>query len=238
MNQVANASALLATAIASMLANPAMAAEAAKRDTLSLNASATVEVPRDLMVVVLANTREGPDAASVQAALKTALDTALNEARKAAKPGQVDVQTGNFALYPRHNSKGGIVNWQGTAELQIEGRDHAAIAQLTGRITTMTIRGVSYNLSRESREKAENDVTAQAIARFKAKAADYTKQFGYGSYTLGEVAVNGSEPQPMNYGVRAQAMAMNSGGAGDALPTEAGKSPVTVSVNGTVQLMR
>ena len=37
-------------------------------------------------------------------------------------------------------------------------------------------------LSRELREKVEGEVAAQAIARYRAKAADYAKQFGYGGY--------------------------------------------------------
>ena len=75
----------------------------------------------------------------MQSALKQALDAALIEAKKAAKPGQIDVQTGNFSLFPRYSNKGGITGWQGTAELGIEGRDIPGIAKLTGRITTMTI---------------------------------------------------------------------------------------------------
>ena len=47
----------------------------------------------------------------------------------------------------------------------------------------MTIARVSYGVSRELREKVEGEVTAQAIARYRAKAADYAKQFGYTGYT-------------------------------------------------------
>ena len=57
-----------------------------------------------------------PDAA-VQSALKRALDAALAEARKAAKPGLVDVQTGNFSLFPRYGKNNLINGWQGNAEL-------------------------------------------------------------------------------------------------------------------------
>ncbi len=36
----------------------------------------------------------------------------------------------------------------------------------------MTIARVGYSLSREARERLEGEVAAQAIARFRAKAAD------------------------------------------------------------------
>jgi predicted secreted protein len=202
---------------------------------VALTASATVEVPKDLLSVTLTLTRDGPDAGAVQTQLKQALEAALAEARRAARPGQVDVQTGNFSLFPRSNGKGLITAWQGTAELQVEGRDTAAIAQLVGRISTMTVGRVVQGLSREQREKAEGEVTAQAIARYRAKAADAAKAFGYGSYVIREVNVSSNDPPPFVPMVRAQMMSKDSAESA-ALPTEAGRAAVTVTVSGSVQL--
>ena len=41
----------------------------------------------------------------------------------------------------------------------------------------MTIARVGYSLSRESREKVEGELAAQAIGRYRAKAADYAAAF-------------------------------------------------------------
>jgi predicted secreted protein len=202
---------------------------------LNLTASATVEVPRDVLQITFSTTRDGPDANAVQSQLKQALDAALAEARKAAKPGQVDVQTGAFSLTPRYAPKGGtITGWQGTAELVVEGRDIAAVSQLAGRITTLTVGRAAYNLSREAREKAEADVSAQAIARYRAHAAEYAKQFGYAGYAIREVSVNASDamPPPMP---RMRSMAAAAAPSED-LPVEAGRTTVTVQVNGTIQM--
>jgi predicted secreted protein len=203
---------------------------------VNLTASAFVEVQKDMMSVALAATREGTDPNVIQQGLKQALDAALTEAKKVSKPGQLDVQTGNFSLYPRYNNKGLISGWQGTAELIVEGRDMTAIGQLVGRISSMTVARVSYSLSRELREKSEGDVSAQAIARYRARAADYAKQFGYAGYTIREVTVMANEPPggpiPM---MRMQAMAAKEDSG---LPTEAGKAQVVVNVNGTVQMNR
>ena len=144
---------------------------------LNINSAASVEVSKDVLGVAFTVTREGADAQAVQSALKQALDVALNEARKIAKPGQVEVQTGNFSLYPRYGNptKGGqpVINgWQGTTELSVQGKDIAAIAQLSGRIQTMTIARVGYALSREARETVETEVTAQAIALARQGCAD------------------------------------------------------------------
>lgn len=222
--------------IAIALAAPAaFAATEAPSGVLSLNASASAEVTRDLLTVVLSATREGADAQAVQGALKQALDAALAEAKRAARPGQVEVQTGNFSLYPRTTAKGGIAGWQGSAELVIEGRDAPAIAALSGRITTMTVARVGQGLSREAREKAEGEVSAQAIAAYRAKAADYAKQFGYASVVMRELNVQSGEP---GFAPMAMARAKTMQAADESLPVEAGKATVTVTVSGTVQMLK
>jgi predicted secreted protein len=202
-----------------------------------LSSSATVEVTKDLLTVALSASREGPDAAAVQSQLKQALDAALVEARRAAKPGQVDVQTGNFSLFPRYDRNGRISGWQGSTELLIEGRDMPAIGALAGRIGTMTVARVSHGVSRELREKVEGDAAAQAIARFRAKAGDYAKAFGYAGYVVREVNVSAADiaaPVPV--------MAMRAKAAGapadEALPVEPGKGTVVISVGGSVQMTR
>jgi predicted secreted protein len=225
-----SAAVLLAACSLPALADP----PARPQGVLNLQASASVEVAKDLLSVSLAATRDGPDAASVQSALKQALDAALTEARKSARPGQVEVQAGNFSLYPRYGTKGAITGWQGTAELQIEGRDMPAIAQLTGRLPTVAITRVGYGLSREARDKVEADVTAQAISRYRAKAAEISHQFGYTSYAIGEVSVTTDQPQTF---VPMMAMRKSMSAASDeALPVEPGKGTVTATVSGTVQM--
>lgn len=224
-------------AVSATFAAPAWAEMQPPMNVISLSASATVEVTKDLLSVTLSTTKDGNDAATVQAALKQALDAALAEAKKAAKPGQIDVQTGNFSLFPRYSSKGGITGWQGTAELGIEGRDIPGIAQLAGRISTMTIARVGSNLSREQRLKVESDVAAQAIANYRTKAADYTRQFGFTSFNVREVNVSSNEPVAY---AAAPMMRMNAkvADASETLPVELGKGTVSITVNGSVTMTK
>lgn len=227
-----------AVCAAALCSTAALAAEPAlPTGVVALTATASVEVTRDLMAVTLTATREGPDANAVQTALKQALDAALAEAKSVARAGQLDVRTGNFSLNPRYSTKNTLTGWQGSAELVIEGRDLPAISQLAGRIQTMTIARVTQGLSREQREKAEAGVTAQAITRYRAQAATVTQQFGYTSYVVREVSVNGNDqgggPEPTMF--RAKAM---SAMADAPLPVEAGMASVSVTVSGTVQMLK
>ena len=207
---------------------------------LTLNSSASIEVTKDVLTVVFTVAREGSDAQTVQSGLKQSLDAALVEARKIAKPATVEVQTDNFSLHPRYAApvKGAppvISGWQGTTELIVRGKDIAAIAQLTGRIQTMAIARVGYTLSREAREKVEADVSAQAIARWHAMAAQMSQQFGYSGYVVREVNVSTNDAQPPPMQMRALRAAAV---ADEALPTEAGKAEVTASVSGSAQMTK
>lgn len=220
----------------------ALAGEAPQFHMLNLSASATQEVQQDVINIRFSASKEGADAATVKQALQQALDAALVEARKVVKPNAVDVQTGNFSIYPRYTSKNGtsVLNgWMGSAEMLVQGRDITTISQLSGRISSMNISSVNFSLSRQAREKQETEVIAEAVARFKARAQDFTQQFGFRAYQIGVVNVNTEEAGP----VRVQPMLMRAAAApaasslNDALPVEPGRSTVSVSVNGSVQML-
>lgn len=207
------------------------------QDVLTLAASAALDVQYDVIAMTLAATREGSDASNVQAQLRQAIDAALSEARKSQRPGQLDVRTGAFSLAPRYGNRGAaIAGWVGTGEVVLEGRDMAAIAQVAGRLGTVTVARVGYTLSRETRERVEADAVSQAVARFRARAGDYAKQFGFNGYTVREVNVGTAEPMIMQSMVR-QRMVANAA-ADESIPVEAGKATVTVTVNGSVQMTR
>jgi predicted secreted protein len=220
--------AMLATAVRADSSPPV-------QNQLSLSATASTEVTNDLLSITLSTHREGPEAAAVQAQLVQALDAALAEARKHQRSGQVEVSTGNFSLYPRYAPKGGATQWQGVAEMRIEGRDFAAITRLVGRLPTMSVARVGYSLSREAREKAAAEVSAQAIARFRSQAETHAKAFGFGAVSLRAVEVTSNEspqgPMPMFRAAQAGAAMAEA-----ALPVEAGKATVSATVTGSVQM--
>jgi predicted secreted protein len=204
------------------------------QNVLQLQTSGSVEVQQDLLQMRLTTAKDGTDPAAVQSQLTTALDAALAEARKGAQPEKMDVHTGNFAIFPRNNRDGRITGWTGTAELVLEGRDFARITQTASHIQTMTLGGVSFGLSREQRARVEGEAQAKAIESFKSRATDLAKAFGFSGYTLREVAVNTSDPGFMP---RMRMMASESSvPAAAPVPVEPGRSTVTVTVSGSVQL--
>lgn len=234
-NRIYRLSAALALALLSATVGAEPGVAPVPQNQVQLSASAAVDVPQDLLTMTMNTVRDGPDAATVQNQLKVALDGALLEARKSALPGQMDVRTGNFSLYPRQGRDGKLTGWQGTAELVLEGRDFARISTAAGRIQTLTMGGVVFGLSREQRARSEAEVQALAIERFKARAADIARSFGFSGFGLREVSVSandqGFQPRPRMMAVEARASMADA-----PVPIEAGKSAVSVTVSGSVQL--
>ncbi len=206
------------------------------QNVAQLSASGSVEVQQDLLSISMTTTRDGTDSGTVQTQLKQALDTALSQARQAALPEQMDVRTGNFSLYPRYGKDGKINGWQGSTELVLEGRNFPLITSTAGKIQTLTMGNVGFALSREQRAKVEGQAQSQAIERFKFKAGEIAKSFGFASFTLREVSINandqGQMPRP-----RMLAMSAKSDMSEAAIPVEAGKSTVLVNVSGSVQMV-
>ncbi|MFT3717693.1 SIMPL domain-containing protein [Pseudorhodoferax sp.] len=205
------------------------------QNVVQLSASGTVDVPQDHLSLTLGTTRQAADAATVQTQLKAVVDAALAEARKAAAPGQLEVRSGGFSLYPRHTEDGRISTWQGSAEIVLEGRDFGRITSTAARVSGLTVSQVAFSLSREERARVEAQAQAMAIAQFRAKAAELARAFGFADYALREVSVMaddaGTLPHPRMAAMQSKAYA-------DAapVPVEAGKTAVTVTVSGSVQL--
>ncbi|MBT9462659.1 MAG: SIMPL domain-containing protein [Hydrogenophaga sp.] len=205
-------------------------------NVVNLSASGFLEAPQDWLSMSLSTTREGPDAVTVQNQLKAALEAALAVARASAQPQQLEVRTGQFSLYPRYTDKGKISGWQGSTELVLEGRDFARISTTAGKIQTLTMSNMGFSLSREARLKLESDVQAMAIERFKSKAGEVAKGFGFAGYNLREVAVSSADQEGRPFQPRAMAMEAKAAMSDAAVPVEPGKSTVNVTVSGSVQL--
>jgi len=205
------------------------------QNVAQLSASGSVEVQQDLLSISMNTTRDGADAGMVQSQLKQALDSALAQARQAAAPGQMEVRTGNFSLYPRYGKEGKINGWQGSTELVLQGKDFPRITSTAGKIQTLTLGRVSFSLSREQRANVEGEAQALAIERFKAKAGEIAKGFGFGGYSLREVTITASDqgytPPPRMMAASAKAEMAES-----PIAVEAGKSAVLVTVSGFVQM--
>lgn len=209
-------------------------------NVVQLSAVGSVEVPQDLLIMTLAASEEGSNAAGVQKRLQQIVDAALAVARPQSAAGAMDVRTGSFNIYPRSSPKDGKVSgWQGRAQLVLQGKDFDRITSTAAKLQDMTVAQVTFGLSKEARSKVEGEAQSQAIAQFQARASSLTKAFGFASYGLREVSVNSNES---GYRANMDGAAMFKGAmpasASESAPlsVEAGKARVEVHVAGSVQM--
>ena len=185
----------------------------APANVVQISASGQVEVAQDLLTMRLSTRREATDANTVQNQLKVALEQALAIARPQARAGALEVRTGGFGLTPRYGRDGQINGWQGTAELLLEGTDIPRVTATAGQIQSLTVSQAYFGLSREATLKLETEAQAQAIERFRRKADEVSKAFGFGGYSVREVSVSSADQPAYRPAPRAMAMEMKAAAA-------------------------
>ena len=200
---------------------------------VNLSASASVQVPQDWMTLSLSVVRDGTEAHTVQTQINTALEAALQIARREARPGLMEVRSGQFGLNPRYGRDNKLSGWQGSAELMLEGKDFVRITETAGRLPMLTVASINFGLTPEQFQAAQAKAQTQAIASFRSQAIEVAKGFGFTDYTLGEVHIGAQTPSPMPH----QRMLASVSMAQEApIAAQAGASNVTVTVSGSVQL--
>ena len=228
---------VLLVSIATAANSQAVAPQAPPVNQVHMTATGATEVQQDVITITLRATKDGIDAAAVQAHLKSVVDTALQEGRIDAKVGQLSIRSGALGLYPRYGKDSKIVGWQGTGDVILDGRDLIKISKLAGRIQGMNISNVQFGLSPEENNLAQSTAQSMAISNFKGKAESITRQFGFTGYTLRDIVVStgdGSQPRPQFMAMQMRGV---SGIASDApVPVEAGRTAVNVAVSGTIQM--
>src|SRR5215471_10431447 len=96
-------------------------------NVVTLDASATAEVPTDTLTVTLYTEEQGPDAGQLAAKANARIEEALAKAK--AQP-RIEAHTGNYqtnAVYDRANQ---VTGWRLRADLILESRDFKAVAAL------------------------------------------------------------------------------------------------------------
>lgn len=208
------------------------------RNVVQLSASGQVEVEQDWLQMNLSTTQEGSDAGTVQKQLQQKVDAAMRVLKPQVQGQDMQVRSGSFGVYPRHDGNGKIKGWQGRADLVIEGKDFTRISQAAARVEGMTVSNMGFGLSKEGRQKVQDQAQTLAIDNFKNRASTLAKQFGFNGYSLREVSVSSQDGNyaPRMMRANAQMPAMAKMDAAESVPVEAGKTQVTVDVSGSVQL--
>ncbi|OYU10547.1 MAG: SIMPL domain-containing protein [Comamonadaceae bacterium PBBC1] len=226
----------LALPVASVQAQSASGVpHAPLNQVLHLTASAQTEVAQDWLVITLSVQKEGLQAPAVQKQLNAMVSAALAVATPMAKPGALEVKTGEMNVSPRYGREGKMNGWVGSAQLVLQGRDVEQITTLAGRMPDLTVSQIDWRLSSEQKTAAEARIQTEAVANFQSKAQSLTKQFGFATYTLKDVRVSAQEAGEGQVMPR-MAMAQMDAPSPMPVPAVAGKSRVVVNISGSIVL--
>ena len=217
---------ILPLLLLAMLASPC--ASAAK--IVELGAEASRAAPNDLARATLF--AEATGTAPAEAARK--VNAMMVEAMALAKSTtRIKVQSGGTQTYPVYAKGGKIESWRMRSDLVLESADTALLSELVGKLQgNLGVASIALMPAPETRRRAENDATLDAIAAFRARAKLVAEAFGK-PYRIKQMNIGQQSyrpPAPMMRAAPAAAMDMAP------MPMEAGESAVSVTINGQIEI--
>ncbi|RIX47409.1 MAG: DUF541 domain-containing protein [Rhodocyclales bacterium GT-UBC] len=199
---------------------------------VELSAEASRPAANDLIRATMFAEANAADPADVARKVNQDLNEALRVIK--AKPG-VSVKTGSQHTSPIYANTRKIDGWRMRAELQLESKDGAAIADLLARLQQMklAIGNVTQLPSPDTRKQAEEAVLQDAIRAFESRAAIVGRTLDK-SYKIKKLNIqqNGAVmPMPMLRAARTEMAADVA-----AVPLEGGESQISATVSGEIEL--
>jgi len=207
--------------------------EPPRYNTVDLQAEAQREIANDLMNAVLFAEMNDSDSAR----LANALNKAINDGIAAAKGYQsVRLRTGAVQTFPVYDRSQRLTGWRGRAELRIDSKDFQATSALIAKLqATLQLGGVGFSVSPELRRQTQDELMAEAITAFRARAEIARAALDGRGYKIRRMSINpGGIPGP-----RPQFTLARAAQAQDAVAApqfEGGTSQISVAVNGSVEV--
>jgi predicted secreted protein len=199
--------------------------------TVTVTASATASLPNDRVQAWLRAEADHANPASAAAQVNATIARALTRIRTFTA---VRAATSGYSTQ-QITEKGKPVRWRVTQSVTLDSGDFAAVAALIGGLQEeggLLLSGMSFSVSDDTRAKAEDGVTQQALRAWQERAGVAARGLGFPGWRPGRVTVQagGGRPIPVMRAAAADAF----GGA--PVPVEAGTTDVTVSVTGDAVL--
>jgi len=214
------------------LAAGAVADEAADAmNRVSFQVERSRDVANDWIQAVMGVTDEDTDSARLADRINRAMSKALAVAQ--AAPG-VRVKSGGYSTYPI-SEDGKLRRWRASQDLVIESGEVDAVTDLVGKLQAdLLLRSIDFSISPERRHEVEDELIAEALAAFQARAEIVRKSLGARDTELVQASIStqaASPPRPMMMEARAMSSAKVAPPA-----LEGGTSQISVYVSGTVEL--
>ncbi|HEX5126447.1 MAG TPA: SIMPL domain-containing protein [Rhodocyclaceae bacterium] len=201
--------------------------------TLELSAESSHSAPNDLahVRVYVEQTDAMPTELAKRVNQRIAEALSLAKTYPTVKTSSAGTQT--YPLYGKSGAR--IESWRMRSDLVLESKDIAALSELVGKLQTlMAVEQLTVMPSSETEQHATDEAMVDAIKAFQARAALAAQTLGK-RYRVKTMSItSGSNRSPVF--ARPKAAPMLESSAAPA-PVDAGESTVTVSINGSVELL-
>lgn len=204
---------------------------------LNFSANASRKVDNDQINATMTKTVQNKSSAEVANQISLTLNQALQIAKKYP---QVKVSTGNQNTYPQYDKNQKIIGWTGSASLSLKSTDTVQASKLIAELqNSMTLDGLSFSVSDDTRNKVEKELMVEASTAFQNQAKALLPVWQARDYQLVSLDFNqGGDYGGRGYGVPMMTMAKVERDAVANQDFQAGESTITVTANGVVQLVR
>ena len=199
-------------------------------DRVSLRAEASAELENDRMVAVLAVQEEGSDPARLADQINRSMGWALKQVDGFET---ITAETAGYQTQPVYQ-KGTLSHWRAAQSVRLESGEFSVLSELVGVLQEkLQIQSMEFSVSEEARRTAESGLIDEALDAFKARADRIRKNLGGGGWRIVQLDINSHRngPEP----VRGAQLMAERGAAPPAV--EGGRSRLSVTVSGTVQLL-
>jgi len=199
--------------------------------TVDLSAEASQSAPNDQAQATVFYEADNKEPAKLAKQVNDVIDKALDYIRK--QEG-IDARTASVSTYPTYD-KQKISGWRMRTEIRLESRDIPALSALLATLQQkyeLGVAGVNMHPASETRNAAADAAVTAAIRVFETRAASIAKTLNK-QYRLQRLSINYGNTMPIQP-VRYESAMLKSSGA---MPLESGDTEITVSVNGTIELL-
>ncbi|BDD89333.1 SIMPL domain-containing protein [Desulfofustis limnaeus] len=199
---------------------------------VNLQADASQQVDNNLQIVLLTAAAENAAAQEAAASVNKAMTRAVTMIKE---NDDVTYQTLNYQTTPLYKNRA-IIGWQVSQQIRLESQNIEGLTTLVGRLQeVLTVASMHFTASPERRKETQTLLIGEALTAFTAKARLVATTLGAQDFRLVNLTINEGGGMPIRH---AYAMEMDALRAAAPAPeVAAGESSITVSVNGTIQLI-
>ena len=202
--------------------------------SVAVTGAATGSVQNDRMQATVRVEADNANAAQAASDVNARMAKAL--ARAKALPA-VEAKSAGYSTWQTWE-KGKPSKWKVVQSLQLTSSDFAALAGLVSKLQEddgLLVSGIAFSVLPETRRRAEDALTREAIRSWQQRATTASDALGFGSWRPGRITVSTGDfvPQPRPE-MMMRAQAATAGGAPVAV--EGGVTELTVTVSGDALL--